>query len=371
MATRELSRALARRGHEVTILTTSADDCARISEKSTQVNQGVRIVRLPRLADALGRRSRVILWASIRTEMSLLLEACDAVHLQDVRGYHNVIAHALCASHGIPYVVQAHGSLPRHGRLPVLKAMYDVIWGSRVLTDAAYALALTAVERAQYMRRGVSPSRVAMVENGLDLSLFEELPERGHFRQRFGIPQTSSLLLFLGRLHPIKGVDILIRAFKTVLAEMPQTHLSIVGPDGGALRGLQSLVSELGLEHSVQLTGALAEQEKVAAYVDCDLFVLPSRYDTYPLTVLEALACGKPIIVTDACGIAPMMHEFQEPLITSVDASALAATIIGTLRRGSLSSTYVEQMRSKVLTRFAWDRVVCGYERVYAECLGD
>jgi glycosyltransferase involved in cell wall biosynthesis len=117
------------------------------------------------------------------------------------------------------------------------------------------------------------------------------------------------VILFLGRLHPIKGVDLLIRAFEIVSKEIDNCVLVIAGPDDGSLSGLKALAEELNLCEKVLFTGPLYDKEKFAVYRDSDIYVLPSYYETFPMTVLEAWEFKMPVVVTENCGIKDLVHD--------------------------------------------------------------
>ncbi len=136
------------------------------------------------------------------------------------------------------------------------------------------------------------------------MSEYANLPLRGAFRKKFGIDENEKIVLYLGRIHRIKGLDILARAFSKVVKELDGVRLVAAGPDDGYLDELESLIRVLKIEDNVLIPGPLYGQDKLEAYVDADLCVLPSRYDIWGMTVLEAIACGTPVIVTENCGIA-------------------------------------------------------------------
>ena len=110
--------------------------------------------------------------------------------------------------------------------------------------------------------------------------------------------RTNRILLFLGRLNKIKGLDTLVIAFKQVIEESKNVILVIAGPDDGYLDSLKNLVCSLKISDNVLLVGPLYGDDKLAAYVDADVYVLPSTYETFPVTILEAYACSKPVIAS-------------------------------------------------------------------------
>ncbi len=137
----------------------------------------------------------------------------------------------------------------------------------------------------------------------------EDIPRQGEFRALYDIPSGAHVILFLGRLHPIKGIDLLLRAFEIVLKEVENCRLVIAGPEDGSLPGLKALARELKLCSNVLFTGPLYGRAKFAAYRDSDIYVLPSYYEAFPIAVLEAWAFKKPVIVTENCGIKDLLQD--------------------------------------------------------------
>lgn len=140
--------------------------------------------------------------------------------------------------------------------------------------------------------------RSVVISNGINSSHFRTLPV-GDFYERFKIPEGGIKLLFVGRLFPEKSVDTLIKSIPYIIKEYPNTHLMIVG--GGHLKEkLERLSDSLDVSGHVTFLGIVSEEDKILAYNASDIFVLPSLAELEGMVVLEAMACGKPIIISDA-----------------------------------------------------------------------
>lgn len=143
------------------------------------------------------------------------------------------------------------------------------------------------------------PSNV--ISNGINLTHFtsKDAGEILDFHSRFNIPEDKIKLLFVGRLFPEKSVDTLIKAIPHIIKEHPETHVMIVG--GGHLREkLEKLVHSLEVKNHVTFLGLVSEEDKILAYNASDIFILPSLAELEGMVVLEAMAIGKPIIISDA-----------------------------------------------------------------------
>ncbi|MEK7539341.1 MAG: glycosyltransferase [Patescibacteria group bacterium] len=140
------------------------------------------------------------------------------------------------------------------------------------------------------------PSEV--ISNGIDLKEFQPVAI-GNFYERFKIPENKVKLLFVGRLFPEKSVDTLIKAIPYIIRKHSNTHIMIVG--GGYLKSkLEKLARSLQVEKYITFLGLVSEEDKILAYNASDIFVLPSLAELEGMAVLEAMACGKPIIISDA-----------------------------------------------------------------------
>src|SRR5439155_11584397 len=132
-----------------------------------------------------------------------------------------------------------------------------------------------------------------------------QVAELGTFRRRFGLNE-ERLILFLGRLHRIKGVDLAIRALQKVAASREGIMLVIAGPDDGEERSLRPLVDDLKLTDRVVFTGFLDHSAKLQALTDCEFLVVPSRSEVFAISAIEALLLEKPVLLSSACGLHPL-----------------------------------------------------------------
>ena len=228
----------------------------------------------------------------------------DIVHIHEHRQTLAILAAHYARKNNIPYIVQDHGSVLPFFQKEGLKNLFDKAFGFRILHNASCVFALTEVEKEQYLKMGVDEERIEIVPLGINLEEYENLPEHGQFRSRFNICDDDKLILFVGRLHEIKGLDLLMDSFNDFIKnegnddECSSIKLAIVGPDDGYLSHLEEKVGEYSLEENVIVTGPLYNDEKRQALVDCDLFVMPSKYESFTTSGLEAMACGKPLVLT-------------------------------------------------------------------------
>lgn len=363
----ELSRQLVKRGHEVTVYTTDALNArSRVIEREETLD-GIRVRRFRNLSNTVAYRHNIFVSPGMLTAMAGLA-GFDVIHLHEYRTLQNTLVHYHAVKLRVPYILQARGSLPIARPKKSLKRLYDSLWGHRILNDAARVIALTPTEAEQYGSMGLAEDKVEVVPNGIDLSEFENLPERGEFRRRWGIGDNERLVLYLGRIHEIKGLDVLAKAFAELLKAFNNIKLAIAGPDDGYLPTLKKLIEALGIEEHVIFTGLLHGRDKLAAYVDADIYVLPSFYEIFGNTVIEACACGTPVIVTDRCGIASVI-DGQAGLVVPYDKDHLGNAILHMLGDDEMRRRFGEKGRLLVREQFAWSRIIAQVESIYGSCV--
>jgi glycosyltransferase involved in cell wall biosynthesis len=165
------------------------------------------------------------------------------------------------------------------------------------LNDASKVIALTRTEAQQYRSIGVPKEKIEIIPWGIDLSEYANLPPKGSFKKKFGMDEDKKIVLYLGRVHESKGLRLLAEAFSIVAKEFDNVRLVIVGPDDGYATTFSRLISHLGIEEKVILTGFVKKNDKLAALGDSDVFVTP-RFYGFPVTFLEACLAECPIVTT-------------------------------------------------------------------------
>jgi glycosyltransferase involved in cell wall biosynthesis len=216
----------------------------------------------------------------------------------------------------------------------------------------------------------VPEEKIAIIPNGIDLCEYAELPPKGSFKKKFNIPEDRKIILYLGRIHRIKGIDLLVKAYVYLINEMnfKDAVLVVAGPDDGFLNEVKSLVYNLGIAGSVLFTGPLYGRDKLEAFVDSEIFVLPSRYETFPLTVLEVYACGKPIVASKVGGLKDLVIDGETGLLfDSENVEQLAESVFNLLNDTDVAKEMGLKGKNFVRENFTIENVVERLERVYEE----
>ncbi len=288
----QMSRALARvDGVEVTLL---ALDLGLTPER-LQPLAGVEVIALP----CLSRRFQLPLVTPSRIEEAV--RRADVVHLMGHWTLLNALVYRQARRQGKPYVICPAGTLVVFGRSRMLKWSYQTVVGKAMVRNAVRLIAITADEIPRLTTFGVDPTRIRIIPNGIQLADYRFRDDAGA-RRKLGVGD-APFVLFLGRLNPIKGPDLLLEAFARVADRFPRHHLVMAGQDEGMGGQLAELSGRHGLEGRVHFVGFIGGRDKSAAFHAADLLAIPSRHEAMSIVVLESGAAATPVVATDRCGL--------------------------------------------------------------------
>ena len=373
-AVRSISKELAKR-HEVVVYTTTALDPKHDFDPHEEEVNGYRVVYFKRTFKVLchsGIFGALNLSYGMMQAVKQNLMEFDVVHVHSWQQFPDVLVHHFATKFGVPYVLQVHGSLPRIMAKQRLKWIYNVFFGYRLLRDASRVVALTQKEAQQCGKMGVPVEKIELIPNGIDLSKYGNPPPKNSFEKRFNINENKKIILYLGRIHKIKGIDVLVKAYAYAVKELglDAVLLVIAGPDDGYLSELKRLLSSLKMTNDVLLLGPLYGRCKFEAYVNADLFVLPSLYETFPSVILEAYACSRPVIASDVESISDIvLHGKTGLLFRACDIKDLAEKINYMLLHPEESEQMGNEARKFVEEKFSIDKVVSSHEALYEKLL--
>jgi glycosyltransferase involved in cell wall biosynthesis len=286
----------------------------------------------------------------------------DIVHVHGLYRFPPTYAAYQARKQGVPYIIRTHGSLDpylydKSSRNVWLKRQYER-WFDLPNLHAAGAIHYTAEEeRDRTAFLGLrAPSFV--VPNGLDWEQYDALPLRGALRERLGLGE-APMVLFLGRLHFKKGLDLLIPAFDALRVVVPDAQLVIAGPENDDYgREVRGWVSERGLNSAVHFVGPLHGGDVIQAYVDADAFALPSYTENFGMTVAEAMACALPVVISDQVNIHAEVSQAGAGLVTRCDAADVANALTQLLGDRQQREMMGKAGRNLVQQRFTWPAIV-------------
>jgi glycosyltransferase involved in cell wall biosynthesis len=359
----DISKELARRGHEVEVFATNAyNQASNFKPKfKEQELAGFKVTYFNNLL----RSGNIFVSPEMIAALRKRAKEFDVIHSHFGRQAHDIALSHYARKFAVPYVLQAHGSLPRIMTKQRSKWMYDVFFGYRLLRGASKVIALNRMEANQCKAFGVPDERIAIIPNGIDLMEYADLPPKGSFKKKFNIQDDKKVILYLGRIHKTKGIDYLINSYAHMIKTMKcnNTVLVIAGPDDGYLAEAKSLVDSSGTSDSVLFTGFIDSKDKLAALVDADLFVTPSFYG-FPMTFLEACVFGIPIITT-TLGDSLEWVDGNVGFATSSTPTDVATAMYKVISDVKLHAAFSRNCRKIVRSEFSLEKTVNILEQVY------
>jgi len=374
MKVKALAEGMAERGHEVTVLTA---DWGLLGRRDASPNR-------PRLeTHPFGRRRKVagvtavylanwfeyraLSWnPALGRYLRARLPEFEVVHIFGLYDFLGPRVAKECRKRKIPYVVEPMGMFVPIVRSLWLKRVYHRLWGRELLSGADAIIVTAEQERNELIAGGTAEEKILLRRNGVEAPV--EMPERGLFRHDLKIPEKAPLVLFLGRLSQKKSPDLLLKAFAGL--DRPEAdgrttaHLAFVGPDESGMKTrLQQMSRELAVSDRVHFSPPLEGDAKWAAYRDADIFVLPSQNENFGNTAAEAVAAGTPVIVTEQCGIAPLLKE-TAGLVVKHEEKELRRALSQLLEDRELLRK-LERGCAQAASNLGWEQPLTQMEEIY------
>jgi glycosyltransferase involved in cell wall biosynthesis len=372
---RALARGLAGLGNSVTVLTADlgldADKKKAIHPISTHWGYKAREDDVEAIYLRTRARYRSSTWnPALGAFCREQLCEFDVTHIYGLYDLIGPRVASACRRMARPYVVEPMGMFLPIVRSIWMKRLYHDTLGGRLLRGASRVIATSEQERHELLDGGIADSKVVVRRNGIEVPA--HLPPAGQFRSQWNIPAGSKVVLFLGRLVSKKSPDLMLEAFSQWNRRGNGARGSVLvmaGPDegDGFGRRLEGLAAQMGLNGNVLFTGPLYGDAKWSAYRDADLFVLPSQNENFGNTAAEAVACGTPVLVTDRCGIAPLVNQ-RAGLVVPHDRGALEAGLAQILDDPAFAA-HLRGGCAGVANSLSWAEPLAQMEALYKELI--
>jgi glycosyltransferase involved in cell wall biosynthesis len=348
-----LARAQAAAGGRVTVLAAQRAGEA-VHDADALAESGVRVEVVGPCRGPLRRHP------ALRSRVRSLMAEHDVVHIHGVWEEVQFQAVREALARGVPFIIRPCGMLDEWSlaRKPWKKRLYRW-WRLDRMLAAATAVHCTTAMEAESTARACGKTPIIIEPNGIDLTDFAELPPRGRCRQEYGCG-TRPIVLFLGRIHPGKGLEYLVPAMP--LLRDRDAMVMVVGPDS---KGYREVITALAREHGVadrmKFTGPLGGQAKVEALVDADVLALPSEHENFGNVVIEALAARCPVVVSDHVGAGAEVASRSVGSVVPLDPVQIAASLDDWLADEGRRRLAGETGRAFVFEQFAWPRIAAAW----------
>lgn len=311
-------------------------------------------------------------WApALRRYLERSVKDFDVVMVESLWQYPTYAAGKVCREARMPYVVSPNGMLDSW-------SLSQKAWKKRpymALLERATLMGANAIHltsEGELNNSHLNAWRVpkVVIPLGLHKSKYARLPGEGDFRRRYPELAGKQMVLFLGRLHYKKRPDVLIRAFRALCADVPGAHLVLAGRgDGAYVESLRKLAASLGIQDRVLFTGILKGEAVREAYRAASVFALPSWQENFGLAVVEAMAAGCPVVVSDHIDLAPDIREARAGLVAPPEPEETASAILSLLRDEGARREMGQRGRQLVLEKFTWEKCASAFDRVFEDIL--
>lgn len=358
---RNVSMALAARGHDIHVIVRRRADAAR------ETVEGVKVHRVSAPGPAV-LYSPLYFRASRRKFDELhSTEPFDVLH-----GNLPLMSSYGVRGSNLPPVVEtlhctvqeelkalSHRSLNRLNLNETLARALAPVWRRReryLLRRARHIVSVSEGLKREIVSQYAYPGAcVTVIPNGVDCARFGSAPASEEVRESLGIAPTDRVVLYLGRLMERKRAIDLVRALPLIRESVPRARLVIVGKRNGMAERIEALAAELGVRDGVTMVDHVPYAEVPRYYAMADVYCLPSAYEGFPFTVLEAMASGTPVVASDIAGIDEQIRDGENGLLHPVgDVNLIARQICRVLEEPELAERLSQSARGRVREQYDW-----------------
>ena len=317
------------------------------------------------------------LWAAYSRPLARFLDSAaagfDVVHIHTLYHYPAFAACCVARKHGVPFVVSPRGGLNRQA----LRHKWYKKWGYRrlivdqILQSADALHAVAHGERAQIAQLGYE-TPVFVSPNGISHEQMDGFISTRNPDFLAAHPQLigKRVILFLGRIQSQKGLDILARSFARIASEFADAALLVAGPDeDGTRRKIEGILRTAGVLDRVAFAGMLSGSDKIAAFSCADLFVLSSYSEGFSNAVIEALAAGLPVVISEQCNF-PEVTEAEAGFVVPAEDASVASAIRVLLSSTDLRERMGRNGRQLILEHYTWPAIAATMAEFYRKLIG-
>jgi glycosyltransferase involved in cell wall biosynthesis len=379
----ELSRELSRQGHQVSIYTSDVDGKGHLQVPLEQplLDQGVEILYFHGWSELGKYMFSPGLWRALRDNVAQF----DIVHIWSVYSFSTTAAAYWCRKRGVPYLVFPHGSLdpflrrrnrPRKWLYTKVFAEQDYRAAAAVMFNCVEEMRLASDWSGLRPRHGLgkrTPRRV-IVPIGIDPKWLEPDDVAAGARLRRKYPELAGrrLVVYFGRINFKKGLDILARAFSEVARDRDDLHLVLAGPDSeGYGHKVRDWLAHGGALRKTTFTGLLEGEDRFSVLREAEIFALPSYTENFGQSVVEAMASGVPVVISDKVNIWPDVSRAEAGLVVPCDPGATAQALRSLLDNPVRGKEMGVRGKKWVAEHLTWNVVGQQMIQAYEEVIAD
>lgn len=385
---RDLSMEFSRRGIAVDVFTRSQNP--HLPHVMHEIGPNGRVIHIPTGPEEPYDKNKVFDYLPEFVDGVKQFARSEGIHYDIIHSHYWLsgwAARELRAEWGVPVVQMFHTLGKMKNAVASSPAEMEtarrIEVETEVVREADRLVAATLTEKDQLVRLyGADPHKISIVPPGVDISHFHPMPRR-LAQQKIGLDSHDWMILFVGRIEPLKGVDTLIRAMALLAYECPtwvnRLSLAIIGGDpntseNAEMERLKAMHAQLNLGDLVVFLGAKDQNTLQYYYNAAEAVVMPSHYESFGMVALEAMACGTPVIASDVGGLSHLVRDGETGFhVPSGDHLALASTLARLLQDDALRLRLGEQA-TYWAQNYSWakigDRVLDAYRHALSQPVG-
>jgi len=362
-----ISRLLIKFGHEVDVFTSNSSRTGVIKEKYERID-GINVYRF-KVIFSVGDFGKF--WPSFL--LRLVNGDYDLIHVHNYRHVHTILSLLISKIIRKPCVITTHSPFhpitSRRTLSRILIRFYDTFL-SRIIDNCFSKIILVTESERKYFRH-VNGKKLVVIPNGIASNAFKRVNKRtiNSVKKKFSISKKDIPLLFIGRIHPTKGLFFLLKAFYKLWIKNSNFKLIIVGPiqDREYFSKLLHFVDSKDLKHSVIFTGFVSEEEKISLIELSKVFVLPSIYEPFGIVILEAFARGKPVVAVDSDGPRYLIKNYKSGFLVKYGDEKSFSHCIELLLKDRKLYREISANNRRKAREFTWDKITKKLIEVYEE----
>ena len=361
----EQSKRLTQSGYQIDVLT------SKFEGRNTNPLKGLKIHHYPSLnvAKRFGVPYPIISFKAYKT-FTKVIQNCDLVHAHGHVYMASYLAGMVAKKLKKPFIVTQHNTfIDYQSFLTTIEQLNDFTIGKSVLKNADKIITVSKETMKYVLKLGADKTKTSVIYNGVDINHFRPV-NKEESKKKLGLPEDRKIILSVRRLVYKNGIGTLIEAAPLVAKNHPDV-LFIVAGKGPSRKLIEDRIKELQIEDNIKLTGFVPDELLPTYYDAADYFLLPSASgEGLPLVLLEAMACGLPVIATTVGGTPEIVtHQKNGILVPPRNPEAMAEAISAILSKKELGHSIGEEARRTVENRFSWEQNVQQLKEIYNEFL--
>lgn len=355
---KRIAEGLVQRGHNIKVYTSDLEDHLRLKKLKVckqEIINGVSVDRSHTIPLHLCHYSFMP-----ALPIKVILKKIDIIHGHALMTFPSDAGALISRIKKIPFVFTPY--FADLGPPSLMGWIYRQTLG-RIVFDADTVVCVSEYEREIIYKNGFKTKHIEVVYPGVDIEEFQNC--NYNIFDRYGL-SNNKIILFVGRLEPIKGVDVLIRAMPIILKEIPEARLFIIGPDFGQKKNLEDIAEKLNIGDKIIFAGSLNRRELISAFLNADIFCLPSRFEAFGIVLVEAMAAKIPVVASDCSAIPYVIKDGLNGLLFEPgNHKQLSSKVLTLFLDNNLHESIVKNGYHEVCERYTWSKAIDKTEWIY------